>query len=174
VSDQTRREHREILCARVAHSAGYDGRSAPPVEVAMKPCRRLSVVCGCAVVGSLITSLALPDSTWTKPVALDSSWTLDAPQGTERWLAIHAVPTEQDSSFHVEVMEAAIGDPPWKFHWLAPHMAISEDALRRSIRGPSRRRADYPETYESAYRSWLVASAAGAAKTCTTAVAQCL
>jgi hypothetical protein len=66
------------------------------------------------------------------------------------------------------------GDPAWKFTWLAPHLAITEDALRRSVIGPSRQLANYPETYESAYQSWLRTKGTEHRDVCTTTVALCL
>jgi hypothetical protein len=122
------------------------------------------------ILGLLWCSIPLAEDLWTKPIT-KGSWFLDTSDGVEQWLVVHAVPSDEDSAFHVEVLQAKTGDPAWKFRRLAPHMAVSEAALRRSIRGRSSRKEPYPEAYEYAYESWR---RDGRGKTCTTTVMQCL
>jgi hypothetical protein len=122
------------------------------------------------ILGLLWCSIGLADDLWAKPIT-KGSWLLGPSDGIERWLVVHAVPSDHDPAFHVEVLQAEIGDPAWKFRRLAPHMAVSEAALRRSIRGRSSRKEPYPEAYEYAYESWRKD---GQGKTCTTTVIQCL
>ena len=67
---------------------------------------------------------------------------------------VRVVPSAKDQNYHVEVLQKQVSDPAWKFRWLAPHMAVTVDALRSSIRGTSKQLENYPETFENAYRSW--------------------
>jgi hypothetical protein len=101
------------------------------------------------------------------------SWKLTSARGMSRWLIIRKLPSADDESFHVEILQSKVGDPVWKFIWLAPHLAITELALRNSIVGPSRHLANYPETYESAYQVWLRDNGQHR-EVCSTTVAQCL
>ena len=107
---------------------------------------------------------------WAKPITL-GAWSLDGPQGIKRWLFVHAVPSDKDPNFHIEVLQAKSDDPAWQFDRLMPHMAISEAALRRSIVGQLKRRPPYPEAYDVAYRSWLESARR---EVCATTVTECL
>jgi hypothetical protein len=122
------------------------------------------------ILGLSWSSFALGDGLWTTPIT-KGSWSLDTSDGIERWLVVHAVPSDHDPAFHIEVLQAAIGDPAWKFRRLVPHMAVSEEALRRSIHGRSSRKEPYPEAYDYAYESWRKD---GRNTICTTTVTQCL
>jgi hypothetical protein len=141
-----------------------------PLEAAMRQRLGSSAVCIISLVSLALGPPLRGAEPWGNPIAM-GAWRLEAASASERWLIVHALPSDRDPNFHVEVLEASHGDPPWKFHWLAPHLAISEMALRRSILGPSRRRASYPETYSSAYQSW---QRDRTGKVCTTTVAECL
>jgi hypothetical protein len=101
------------------------------------------------------------------------TWKLASPNGMSRWLTIRKLPSVDDESFHVEILQSKAGDPAWKFTWLAPHLAITERALRISIVGRSSRLTNYPETYESAYRSWLRDNDQHR-EVCSSSVEQCL
>jgi hypothetical protein len=104
-------------------------------------------------------------------LAPGSSWRLASPKGSHRWVVIHQVPSGEDSSYHIEVLEEKDRDPAWSFARLAPHMAISEHALRMSVLGPSRLRMPYPESYEVAYSRWR---SSGHLDICSTSIEQCL
>jgi hypothetical protein len=114
-----------------------------------------------------------PVVSWDKPIN-PGSWRLPAPKGVVRWLIVRKVPSEGDAAFHVEVVQRKASDPPWKFEWLARHLAITESALRQSVQGPVRMAEPYPETYESAYKSWSSSAVAGNAAVCRTSVMECV
>src|ERR1700689_983902 len=96
----------------------------------------LRAVVSTFAIGALVALAASATAgSWTGSIGL-GSWKLDAPQGTRRWLVIRELPSTMDLSFHVEVLQSNVGDPAWKFTWLAPHLAITEDALKRSVVGP--------------------------------------
>jgi hypothetical protein len=111
---------------------------------------------------------------WTGEVSSEL-WTLPSADGTSRWLEIHNLKGPRDEGlFHIEVLERDEGDPVWKFRRLAPHMAVTEAALRASIVKPLEKGSVYPESFDEAYRAWKSAGAAGYAFVCTSTVAACL
>ena len=137
---------------------------------ASRLCHHSASALAFGLAGLVAGTILFGSELWSKPIA-PGAWKLDAPGGSERWLIVHTLPSSNDANFHVEVLEASSADPPWKFRWLARHMAISETALRRSLLGPSKKRSPYPETYDSAYRTWFRESPG---KVCTASVAECL
>jgi Domain of unknown function (DUF5086) len=102
-------------------------------------------------------------------------WSIGAPSGSVRWLEIHNLNTAKaDGLYHVEVLERRSIDPPWKFNSLAPHMALTEEALRASVVAPFKRGSVHPGTYDSAYATWKTAQAQNQAFVCKSTVAACL
>lgn len=110
------------------------------------------------------------------PAAIDADlWSIAAPAGMRRWIEIHdraAVPP--GGVYHVEVLERRAGDPPWKLRHLAPHLAVTEAALRASVLKPLREGAVYPESFDAAYARWRQLEARGAAPVCGTRIGLCL
>jgi hypothetical protein len=102
-------------------------------------------------------------------------WSIGAPSGTVRWLEIHNLEgAKAEGLYHVEVLERRSIDPPWKLKSLAPHMALTEQALRASIVAPFKRGSVYPETYDGAYAKWKSAEAENHAFVCKSTVLECL
>lgn len=110
---------------------------------------------------------------WTGP--LDGSlWALP-PQGKlTRWVEIHDPATAATGVYHVEVLGRAAGAKPWQVQPLAPHMAVTEAALRASVTRPLKRGSVYPETFEYAYEAWKKQAAMGDAPVCRTSIMDCL
>lgn len=122
---------------------------------------------------TLLSGTAL-SSEWSR--AIDHEiWKLSSQAGTHRWLIIHS--KEQKDAlplYHVEVLERKSGEKPWHFKRLAAHMAITEEALKRSVIKPLDKGAVYPESYEAAYAEWKKINAQGVAAVCRTSVNECL
>jgi hypothetical protein len=73
--------------------------------------------------------------------------------------------------YHIEVIAREKGKPKWQIKRQAPHLAITEDALRRSIINPLKSGSVYPEPYEDAFKEWQKSSNAFI---CDTSVIECL
>jgi hypothetical protein len=91
----------------------------------------------------------------------------------QRWLVIHDVAdTPSTGVYHIEVLGKAGSLPPWQVTHLATHMAVTREALLRSVGKPLKRGAVYPETFDNALAQWLASGNAG--EVCTTLVTKCL
>ena len=102
-------------------------------------------------------------------------WSLPSSPGVHRWLVIHDRQGEGATRvYHVEVLERKAGEKPWQVTHRAPHMAVTEDALRRSVVKPLEKGAVYPETFDSAYAEWKRTNARNPAPVCGTSVPDCM
>ena len=102
-------------------------------------------------------------------------WALEPVGATRRWVEIHnLVGADEHTVLHIEVLAQETGAPAWRLEHLAPHMAITVDALRRSVRKPLLRGAVYPESFDYGFAQWTRDQQAGHAHICTTSVDQCL
>ncbi len=92
-----------------------------------------------------------------------------------RWIEIHQVDRWNGTQlYHIEVLGRRKGSRSWEILHLVPHMAITEAALMRSIRGPSRELGVYPETFDGAYVHWQQLNASGKAPICNRSVKDCM
>jgi len=102
-------------------------------------------------------------------------WELSRSDSSVRWLVIHNLADGKNSGlYHVEVLERKIEDPVWRFTRLAAHMAVTEVALRASVRKPLRSGRVYPEHFNEAFAEWQKQRAAGTATVCEQTVLDCL
>jgi hypothetical protein len=102
-------------------------------------------------------------------------WALDGSPTTSRWLVIHNLQEGRKTGvYHVEVLERATGDPAWRFTRLAAHLAVTEKALRASVRKPLTRGRVYPEQFDAAFAKWRDARKAGGGVVCDRTVLACL
>jgi hypothetical protein len=102
-------------------------------------------------------------------------WELSHSESSVEWLVIHNLADgKQSGVFHVEVLSRNLDDPIWKFTRLAAHMALTEDALRRSVQRPLQSGRVYPEHFNEAYAKWQKQREAGTARICDTTVLECL
>lgn len=100
-------------------------------------------------------------------------WSLAPTADGERWVEIHA--TDPDGSLHVEVIGRRRGAPVWEIRHLAPHLAISPEALARSVGAALARGSVYPETFDDAFARWRAARERGEpVPVCTRTVDDCL
>lgn len=99
-----------------------------------------------------------------------------APQGTmTRWIVIHNLEDAgQTGVFHIEVIGREKGRPAWDVRRICSHMAVTAEALKRSILKPLKSGAVYPEPFDDAYAAWKKRAEGGHADICDTSVLECL
>ena len=99
------------------------------------------------------------------------AWLLPSDENEKRWLVIHNLATfEQDKVFHIQVLAKAKEAKPWQVKRLAPHMAVSSDALIKDIIKATKGKV-HPDVYVGAYQKWL---ASEEKNVCRTSLLQCL
>jgi hypothetical protein len=79
-----------------------------------------------------------------------------APQGTlSRWIEIHNLEEAKRSGvFHIEVLGQRKAKTRQPLQHLKSHMAITLNALKRSVVRPLRSGSVYPESFDGAYARW--------------------
>ena len=157
---------------------GHDCAGAP--RVAALRCASGNIGKSCMNIKVIFLGLAVfvvataSRADWVDEIS-SALWALPSARGSSRWLEIHNLNSARSEGlYHIEVLERNAGDPAWKFRPLAPHMAITEAALRASIVKPLKEGSVYPESYNDGYQMWKSAKAAGQAFICTSTVAACL
>ena len=102
-------------------------------------------------------------------------WSIADTPGMSRWIVIHDLEASQTTGiYHIEVIGRKSGDPSWQIVRLAPHMAITEKALRESIVEPLNTGAVYPEAYDDAYSAWQAQNGGAGGVVCTSSVLDCM
>jgi hypothetical protein len=102
-------------------------------------------------------------------------WQIEGTAGQKRWLIIHNLEDAKNIGlFHIEIIGRNKGQPVWSIVRLCDHMAISQEALRRSVIRPLKSGGVYPESFDAAYAKWKNKSDQGRSDICTTTVADCL
>ena len=125
-------------------------------------------------VGLLLTSVG-----WCSESRLqdhtEGIWSLLNSKNEKRWIVIHNISQSAKSGvYHIEDLSLGKGEPVWKVHHLVNHMAITQEALLRSIIAPLKKGAVYPEAFDSAYKDWQSKNAGAGGVICKTQVSQCL
>ena len=102
-------------------------------------------------------------------------WSIADAPGMSRWIVIHDPGTSQAAGiYHIEVIGRETGAPAWRIVHLAPHMAITERALRVSVVEPLESGAVYPESFDQAYAAWRAQNDGAGGSVCTTSVIECM
>ncbi len=102
-------------------------------------------------------------------------WEIAGPSDKITWIEIHnGKEAQSDGIAHVSVHARKKGDPIWELQWICPHIAITTEALKRSVLRPLKTRGAYPERYDAAYAKWKDDAKTGQAATCTTSVQEYL
>ena len=102
-------------------------------------------------------------------------WSIAGTEQAQRWLVIHNLAEAGTSGiYHIEVIQRPVGAPAWQIERLAPHMAITEAALKHSIVKPLQRGAVYPEAFDDALRAWHAMNGGKGGNICHTSVLECL
>lgn len=102
-------------------------------------------------------------------------WQVQATAGQKRWLIIHNLKEARISGiFHIEIIGRDKGRPGWSVVHVCNHMALTLEALKRSVIRPLKSGAVYPESFDSAYARWKNEADQGRPEICTTTVMDCL
>ena len=102
-------------------------------------------------------------------------WAIQGKGTLDRWIVIHNLAEAKDTGiFHIEVIGHVKGRPSWDIKRICNHMAISLDALKRSVMKPLNKGAVYPEAFDDAYANWKKDAEAGQKAVCDRSVLECL
>jgi hypothetical protein len=102
-------------------------------------------------------------------------WEIPGATNKTTWIEIHNSKEAQKSGVaHISVHARKKGDPIWKVEGICPHIAITTEALKRSVSHPYKTRGAYPEHFYEAYDRWKEAEKAGQATICSTTLQDCL
>lgn len=98
-------------------------------------------------------------------------WEIAGPPGKVTWVEIHNIPEAQTTGVaHVSIITRKKGAPVWELEWVCPHVAITTDALRRSVIRPFKTRGSYPERFNEAYYRWQQDEQKGTAQIYSTSI----
>lgn len=102
-------------------------------------------------------------------------WSMADTADMHRWLVIHEPDRGRKTGiYHIEVIGRKKSDPAWKIIRLVNHMAITEQALKKSIVTPLDKGAVYPEAFQDALRQWQSLNNGKGGAVCRTSVTQCM
>lgn len=102
-------------------------------------------------------------------------WEISGVPGQKRWIVIHNLEEAKKTGlFHIEVIGRDKGQPVWSIKHIRNHMAITTEALQRSIVRPLKRGAVYPESFDTAFVEWKRKATKGEGPICKTSIVDCL
>ena len=83
------------------------------------------------------------------------NWQVRGKPGKITWVELHDIDPDNPSIIHVEILSRKKTDKTWHIDHLQPHVAITLDALQRSVVRPLRdKRGVYPESFDFGYKAW--------------------
>ncbi|MCK7510905.1 MAG: DUF5086 domain-containing protein [Desulfobacterales bacterium] len=99
-----------------------------------------------------------------------------AEKGTlSRWIVIHNLDEARGSEiFHIEVIGREKGEAILGRQRIRPHMAVTLEALKRSVIKPLQTGAVYPEPFDDAHAAWEKDFDAGKKDVCDTSILECV
>ncbi len=98
-------------------------------------------------------------------------WEIGGKAGNVTWVEIHNSKEAKNTGVaHVSVITRKQGSPVWEIEWVCPHIAITTEALKRSVIRPFKTREVYPERFLEAYKRWKEDEKKGAAVICSTSL----
>lgn len=102
-------------------------------------------------------------------------WEIKGEKDKITWVVIHNPDGARKSGIvHIEVIARKKGAPEWSVEHVCNHMAITEEALSKSVIRPLKTGKVYPESFDSAYSEWQEQAGKGNKVVCTTSLAECL
>jgi hypothetical protein len=106
---------------------------------------------------SLLLVVLIPDhiSADQPPLQSAKNWEIRGAADRITWVELHELDSKNPAVIHVEVLSRKKTDKEWHIDHLVPHLAITLEALERSVVRPlSERRGVYPEMFDAGYRRW--------------------
>jgi hypothetical protein len=98
-------------------------------------------------------------------------WEIPGPSGKITWIEIHNRKEAAASGIaHISVMARKKSSPVWELEWVCDHLAITTDALQRSVVRPLKTRGAYPERFLAGYDRWKEDEKKGSAVVCATSI----
>ena len=83
------------------------------------------------------------------------NWEVRGARDSVTWVELHEIDPADSSVIHVEILSRKKGDYPSEVHRVRAHLAITLEALQRSVLRPLRdRRGVYPESFDYGYKAW--------------------
>ena len=126
---------------------------------------------------AIILLLFLPAIVVAEDIASNTTgiWSIAPAETMRRWVVIHNLQEAKVSGiYHLEVIGRKNGDAAWQIKHLVPHMAITKEALEKSIIKPLNKGGVYPETYENAYSKWVKENNGKGGVICKTSILECM
>ncbi len=102
-------------------------------------------------------------------------WEIAGPKDRHTWVEIMNYSdlkeaTEPAKVLHISIISRKKGAPVWDIRWERDHIAITPEALRRSVVGPFKTKSVKPERFYWAFVEWEKAEKEGKAPVCTTSL----
>jgi hypothetical protein len=136
----------------------------------MKPCGIILSLVGVLFFSSLFASAEGPVRSFEQEI-----WEVHGPADKLTWLIIHNLEeAKQTGLFHIEVVARKKNAPKWAVEHVCNHLAITAEALERSVIRPLSSGKVYPESFDSAYAEWRKKAESGEKVICTTSLEDCL
>lgn len=102
-------------------------------------------------------------------------WSIADAKKARRWVVIHNLAEAKTTGvYHIELIQRPFKAPSWQIERIAKHMAVTEDALKRSIVKPLDKGLVYPEAFDDALARWKQENGGKGGAVCTTSVLECL
>lgn len=102
-------------------------------------------------------------------------WAIESTQGMSRWVVIHNLEEAKATGiYHIEVIGRQNGDAEWEILHLVRHMAITGEALNRSVIEPLKNGAVYPESFNDAFDLWRKENDGTGGEICDASVVECM
>ena len=109
------------------------------------------------------------------PLRSVKNWEVRGAPGRITWVELHDVDGADASVIHVELLSRKKDDKTWDITHIRKHIAITLDALQRSVLRPLRdQRGVYPESFDFARKHWQDEATAGKRDVCTTTLYECV
>jgi len=118
-----------------------------------------------------------PAGSETKPDIYSARcWLLPGSPGKITWVEIMNIEDARKTGIaHVWVLARKKGAPKWEVEHVCYHIAITTDALRRSVTQPYKSAgAYYPDVYRENLEMWKRSEKEGKASICTTSISDYL
>jgi hypothetical protein len=98
-------------------------------------------------------------------------WEIPGPPANVTWVEIHHREEARNSgNAHISIIARKRGAPVWEIQRVCDHLAITKDALTRSVTRSLKIRGAYPERFFEAYARWREDEKKGTALICSISI----